>query len=289
MPADERFRQPSKTHVREELAYERRIKRELQREADAFRKKIPAAFKDPTSGQRPRTILAEGDSWFRYIIGRAIPFYLDRDPRNQILNLAAPGDELRDMLSDEQRRRLARELRRGPSRNRKYDLFLFSGGGNDLLGEGRFYRWLNDYAPGMTARQALNKRAVNAVMDYLEAGYREVFAIRDQHSPATLIYLHSYDYAQPNGEGVCGRGPWIQPHLVARGFPARLHAPIVVELLRVFRRKLRRLVRETERCELIQTQGTLCADDWANEIHPKNRGFKALANRFSDKIAADFP
>lgn len=288
MTDNKKLREGSKAHVREELRYDRLVARDIERDIEKYRRSIPSAFRTASREERPRTILAEGDSWFRYVIGRAIPFYIGLDSRNRILNLAAPGDELRDMLSDKQRRRLSRELKRGPSRNRKYDLLLFSGGGNDLLGEGRFYRWLNDFETGMTPQQVLNKRTVRSILDYLTAGFEEVFSIRDNASPRTRVYLHAYDFAQPNGVGVCGRGPWLKPHLDARGVPAAMQAAVVVALLKKFERRLAKLVADHQSATLISTQGTLVAADWANEIHPRNKGFKALAQHFVQQIDTDF-
>lgn len=40
---------------------------------------------------------------------------------------------------------------------------------------------------------------------------------------------------------------------------------------------------------LVQTQGTLAATDWANELHPGPAGFQKLAQVFVTALRAQFP
>jgi hypothetical protein len=215
--------------------------------------------------------------------------YLDNKPLTEVLNLAWPGDEVRDMLSPKQRKRLVRELKRGPARRRKYDAFLFSGGGNDLLGDGRFRLWLNDYEAGMSVADVINQPALKNILDYLVERYEEIIAIRDENSPTTRLYIHSYDFAQPTGKPVCGRGPWLKPALDLRKVPTAMQADVVAHFLRQFDRRLKKLANRATNVELVSTQGTLTRDEWANEIHPTASGFRKIANRFFAAIETDFP
>ncbi len=236
-----------------------------------------------------RTILAEGDSWFRYVVGFAVIWHLEKKLRVPILNLATPGDEASEMLSEDQRGRLRRELRRGPALRRRYDFLLFSGGGNDLLANDRLRRWLNDYTPGMTAKQVVNGKALDVVLAMLELNYRELIALRDKHSPTTHLVLHTYDFAVPNGTKVCGLGPWLKPSLVARMVPAALRQEVVKELLLRFRQRLQAVVASSasrSNISIVDTQGALTAKDWENEIHPTKHGFGLIADRFAAHLKA---
>ncbi len=273
--------------VRERTVARRQFERDLEKRIDVYRAGIPDIF--TRADERPRCILAEGDSWFKYVVGKALIYYIDRPRRNEVMNLASPGDEVDDMLSPEQVRRLRRELRRGPSRSRKYDLLLFSGGGNDLLGQGRFRLWLNQYEPGMTAKEVLNEKTLKPKLQVLEQRYLELIGIRDSFSPSTLMYFHGYDFAVPNGKPVCkgGPGPWLKPGLVERGVPANLRHEVVAEFLIRFDKMLRRLARNGDK--VINSQGTLTKQEWANEIHPTNPGFKKIATLFNSQINQDFP
>lgn len=279
----------AKQYVRQELVHEARMDRAIEANCDAYRGKMTQIFSQVSRSERPRTILAEGDSWFRYIVRDAIPTYLDQDPLNEVLNLASPGDEVRDMLSAKQLKRLTKVLKRGPTRRRKFDAFIFSGGGNDLLGQGRFRRWLHDYQAGMDPSALINRKALGSILDIVENGYREIISLRDRHSPTTMMYLHSYDFAQPSGEGVCGKGPWLKPSLTSRGVPAGMQFDVVKSFLETFKLKIYRIARTSNNVRVVPTQGTLNSSEWANEIHPKARGFRKIASKFAFAINQDFP
>ncbi len=286
-----KFTKQTRASVRQGVVQQRRVNRALDNEIDTYRAQVKQKFDSARRSERPRTMIAEGDSWFRYMVGKALIFYIAKRPRNEILNLAAPGDEVRDMLTPKQKKRLVRELRRGPTRNRKYDAFLFSGGGNDLLGEGRFRLWLNDFVGGMNEKDLINRTATNRILAYVADRYEEIIGIRDQFSPKTRMYFHGYDIAQPHGKGVCGMGPWLEPGLIERNIPKRLHVAVVEEFLRLFAVRLQGIANKhkNNRVTFVNTQGTLMFDEWANEIHPKNSGFKKIADRIATVVEADLP
>ena len=81
-------------------------------------------------------VLAEGDSWFQFpripVLGRVVRDILDHlmDRKDMCLeSIAAGGDWLSNMLHSREYVEALSQL--------EPDVFLFSGGGNDLLGEGR--------------------------------------------------------------------------------------------------------------------------------------------------------
>ena len=84
----------------------------------------------------PLQILAEGDSWFDYpaFIGGGIIPRLAGRLGVPILNPAKAGDEVRYMLGVEERLVLADQLSGGSPAGGPWDVVLFSGGGNDIVG-----------------------------------------------------------------------------------------------------------------------------------------------------------
>lgn len=274
--------------IRQQLVHERRLERKLDKDAKNFRTHMAKTYKGVRKAKRPITVLAEGDSWFSYPVGKSITFHLRNHPKMETLNLASHGDEMTDMLSDKQRKRLVKELRRGPQPRRKYDAFVFSGGGNDLLGNDRFRLWIKDYKKGMTPKQIINKSTLKTMLDYIECRYQEVIDIRDEYSKNTIMYLNAYDFAQPNGEGVCGRGPWLLPALKYRKVPKKHHEQVVVELLKIFHKRLEKISDYSRGIVVLPTQGTLNKSRWHNEIHPTNKGFKQVAKKFISAIETDF-
>ena len=85
-----------------------------------------------------KTILAEGDSWFAYppkyiVFGAAnnVVDCLKKDYREAFLidDIASNGDEAVAMLSGDSKMELLRRISED-----KFDILLFSGGGNDIVG-----------------------------------------------------------------------------------------------------------------------------------------------------------
>jgi len=271
--------------IKQQLSSKHRCDIRIDKEIDQFCEEYRYWFEnEKIAGHKPVTIIAEGDSWFRYIIGKAIIYYLERALDTPILNLAYPGDEAREMLSIKQKQRLVRELKRGPAKRKKYDYLLFSGGGNDLVGVDRFHKWIHHYKKGMQAKDLINIKALNSAFSLLEYSYAELIDIRNTHSKKTKILVHSYDFAIPNGKGVCGLGPWMKPGLALRKVPVKLHREVVRLFLKYFDNFLNRIAAENILFHVVKTQGTLVDTDWSNELHPKNSGFKKIAQRFKDKI-----
>jgi hypothetical protein len=273
-----RLKNDIKSQRRREIRLEARTNKQLDKFCDGYHSWIADERK---AKRAPKTILAEGDSWFRYPAGLGVISQLENLLGIEILNLASPGDETGDMLSIRQKRRLIRELKHGPARRMKYDYLLFSGGGNDLVGIDRFHKWLNPYVKGMTASQVINPKALKVAFGMLELNYNELIELRDKHSPATKLVFHSYDLAIPDGRGVCGKGPWMKPGLVERKVPAKLRREVVAVFLKEFDNLLRKIAVKHKGIIVIKTQGTLIDSEWANELHPRNKGFKKIAKLFA--------
>lgn len=281
MEYSSKFQESVKKQVKAQASIERAIDKEIESFCDAYFQWIESQHKER---RKPITIIAEGDSWFRYIVGKGVIFYLEKLFKVEILNLAYPGDEVRDMLSIKQKKRLIRLLKKGPIRNEKFDCLLFSGGGNDLVGIDRFHKWLHPYQPGMKPEDVLNEVTLNNALDILEAGYMEIINIRNTYSSETKIFFNVYDYAIPDGSGVCGKGPWLQPGLEYRRVPEELRREVVKLFLIRLYEKLSHIASQHKNVFVVETQGTLLDEYWANELHPTNSGFKQIAKKFESTI-----
>ncbi|UTW45881.1 SGNH/GDSL hydrolase family protein [bacterium SCSIO 12696] len=281
MEHSKRLKDDLKSQIRSRVRREKRTAKELQKFCEDYRCWVET---QKATGTKPITIIAEGDSWFKYMIGFAIIWHLENLLDIQILNLAWPGDEVEEMTTPKKLKRLANQLKSGAASRTKFDFFLFSGGGNDLVGKDTFHKWLNPYESGMQAQDILNMQTLNPALDLVESGYREIIALRDKHSPKTQLMFHGYDYAIPSDKGVCGRGPWMNPGLKLRKVPVRLRAPVVRLFLEEFDRRLDRLAEENDRITVAQTQGVLEENHWSNELHPTKSGFKKQAKVFEAEI-----
>jgi len=197
--------------------------------------------------------LAEGDSWFKYVVGKGVIFQLERLMDLPIQNLASPGDEVSEMLSPKQLKRLEKLIKRGPASGWKYDCMLFSGGGNDLAGKDRFHKWLHQYKSGMTEKEIINQTTFKAELKIIENSLEELIRIRDKNSPKPRLLFHGYDFAIPDGRGVCWLGLWVQPGLEFRKVPKAKRKEVVKLFLKQFDQTLKKLARKHENITIVKT------------------------------------
>jgi hypothetical protein len=235
----------------------------------------------------PLQIFAEGDSWFDYPVpffgGGIIPRLEDR-LGVPILNLAKAGDEVRYMLGVEEREVLTEYLTDGSPVGGPWDVLLFSGGGNDIV-DNPMALWVKDWNPAMPPAAHIHKVRFDAALALVQAGYEDLIELRDQLSPTTQLVLHGYDFAIPDGRGICGFGPWLQPALQLRKFPTRAAMEAVVKaMLQQFAAMLATLASPT--VTFINGQGTLVPQpsSWHNELHPARAGFGKFADIFHVKL-----
>lgn len=242
----------------------------------------------------PLQVFAEGDSWFDYPVpffgGGVIP-RLEKRCGIPILNLAKAGDEVRNMLGVEERKVIIAQLRNGSPAGGPWDAFLFSGGGNDIVGN-PMALWVQDFDATVPAINLLSPTRFGAALQLIMAGYEDLIKLRDTLSPTTHLIFHSYDFAIPDGRGICGMGPWLKPTFDLRGFPSMLtRVQVVNAMLQQFAAKLQQLIANHQRVTLLNTQGTLSpvTASWHNELHPSKDGFNKIADVFHSKIKSLFP
>jgi hypothetical protein len=250
-----------------------------------------AAFR---AGAPPLQVFAEGDSWFDY----PIPFHGDVISRLEdlvgvpILNLAKAGDEVRYMLGTEERRILAEQFTRGCPAGGPWDAMLFSGGGNDIVGN-PLALWVRDFDPLLPPKQQVDQPRFDAALALVRAGYEDLIRLRDDLSPGTQLFFHAYDFAIPDGRGVCSHGPWLKPSLDLRGVPDLASGTAIVrELLLQFAGMLERLtLAYPGKVSFVNTQNTLPPQksSWHNELHPSKQGFKDVARVLHSALKARFP
>lgn len=246
-----------------------------------------------TGSFKPLQVFAEGDSWFDYppflIHGGIIPRLQDR-LGVPILNMASAGDEVRLMLGVEERKRLIKTFVDGCPAGGPWDVLLFSGGGNDIV-DNPMALWVRDWDPTIDPKHHLDSTRFAAALAIVRAGYEDLIALRNKLSPNTHIVLHGYDFAIPDGRGVCGLGPWMKPTFDLHNFPTRAAAQeVVTEMLRQFAAMVKSMTIAAS-VTYIETQGTLApkTSSWHNELHPSSDGFDKFAAMFQAHLKGQFP
>jgi hypothetical protein len=278
--------------LRQQIEQERRQRIARHKEAIAAHKQKMAAV---PGAPIPLNLFADGDSWFDYPLPVLDPNDVITSignhgaPQPFILNLAHYGDEARDNLGVQQRERIITNLT--DAENGTFDAILFSGGGNDTVGN-QFCLWIENYAAGMTPGQAINTARLDDVLGVVRSAYEDLISIRDQYAPRCPVFVHAYDFAIPTGEGVCDNtiGPWLKPSLDYRGWKDMANATEVVkEFLLQFRDMLVQITNADQNVIYVKTQGTLGPKEWANELHPTPEGFDKIAAKFLAALRTVFP
>ncbi|MBE0651018.1 MAG: SGNH/GDSL hydrolase family protein, partial [Bacteroidales bacterium] len=100
-----------------------------------YHRKIREGFRDPKLYPNHKVVLIEGDSWFEYpIFLKDISDYLEKKPNLAIYTIAHGGDWVANMISNLQYEYDYVKV--------KPDVFIISGGGNDLVGGSRLSNFI---------------------------------------------------------------------------------------------------------------------------------------------------
>jgi hypothetical protein len=248
---------------------------------------------------RTGVLVAEGDSWFDYPWHDVLRMLEDQHGYD-VESVAHRGDTVESMAYTGQLEEFARVIEKLLRQNTIPSAILLSGGGNDIAGD-QFQMLLNHVR---SAHAGLNDQVVNGVIDVriFDAYVTILAAVTDvcRQRTGTLIpiVVHGYDHAVPDGRGVLGGwgplpGPWLQPSLREKGFEDPTACKdLVASLIDRFNTMLRRVTTLSDFAHVryLDLRGTLANDAtyrtwWANELHPTERGFAAVADRFAAIIA----
>lgn len=237
-------------------------------------------------------VLAEGDSWFSHPVEWNILFHLSAMGGYAIRRISSSGDELRDMVREapDHEPEFIRQLRRPVP----WELLLFSGGGNDLLGDPLpdLVRHRSEVSRGW--RGLIRDAAVDAAVEAIRRAWLRVIFRTAQIRPGLPILVHGYDYPFPDNRAatlfwgrVTAAGPWLFPILhgeKAITDPDERYK-ICAELVDRYNHMLRDLAAEHPTFHHLNLRGTLpAAHQWDDEIHPKSDGFKQMAQAFREAM-----
>ena len=235
-----------------------------------FNTRIAEGYKGPI-------IVSEGDSWFQY------PIILD-DVIDQLIakgyairSLDAGGDTLDNMIRSGEYLDGLRQT--GAS------VFLFSAGGNDVLGGGNIASVLRDYDPALTAAQHILP-AFQGLLDGAIAGYDKILRNVEALPGDILTLCHGYDKPLPN------KGKWIGLPMETRGIKNRdVQREIAGVMIDRFNAALAKLIGGFANARYLDMRGVVGPkpNRWYDELHPTNQAYRSVADRFDAAIRAAHP
>ena len=164
-------------------------------------------------------------------------------------------------------------------RQHQPDLFLLSGGGNDLLGGGRIKTALHPFDAGRPAQDYPNATFTERLRAVIDA-YRSLFLDLLAEFPDVKTVCHGYDYALPD------KGRWLGKPMESIGIEdTALQAAIVRELIDRFNQALNALASDFSG-SVVRTDclNAVASDQWHDELHPNNAGYGDVADRFRTVI-----
>jgi hypothetical protein len=224
-------------------------------------------------------LCGEGDSWLNLlsnisgfpktlfdILGETFP----------TRNLAFPGDTFDHVLTEKQYKSV---LQSG-----LYRVFVFSGGGNDILGGGGLASLLRKRSEGNGSSDPVNyvnQQTLKRVLDRLGNGYRQVAREAKAFEPRILMLIHGYDYALPRKDG-----KWLGTPLQAKGYAhdEPIAPKIIAFLVDQFNAVLHSVARDNGHVRHIDVRGTV-KTRWHDELHPKEPAARDVAALFQKEIA----
>ncbi|MEM6383099.1 MAG: D-Ala-D-Ala carboxypeptidase family metallohydrolase [Pseudomonadota bacterium] len=209
-------------------------------------------------------IVSEGDSWFQYplLLADVIDNFAE-EPDFAVLSVGAAGDLVQHMAI---RREYDAAIRETKTR-----IMLLSGGGNDLLGDGKLKLLLNPYFDGATATDLINKPALQTISGEILNYYAQILQDVLTNHPNVTVFGHGYDTPFPmQGEKYFGI-PFEEA-----GIPLPLGREVVAEIVAFFRDQLSALAERFPNYRFIDLTGTVGdhPNSWKDELHPENAGFK---------------
>lgn len=243
-------------------------------------------------------IVMEGDSWFKYPIKKEITYFLQK-MGYPIRCIAKHGDTFENMIYGTEYEirgdkvfhdgNLSFQLTMNEIRSIKPKFFLFSAGGNDIVGPD-LINFLNHERMHHTEpfRKAEFDRFVDVYMRRaLEFYFKAVWAI----DPNIHIIMDGYDYAIPNGKayklvGINLSGPWILPSMgkKAIGDPD-VQKDIIRKMVDKFNNLLEDFDVQYDQFHHIDLRNqNPDPKDWDNEIHLSADGFERAAIKYHEKM-----
>lgn len=241
-------------------------------------------------------LFAEGDSWFQFpLFLKELIDQLSSD--HSIYCISRAGDTIQNMVYDNpDYLDVLDELIN--DRNFTLSGFLFSGAGNDVIGNGTGDRpvledILRPYTPGESAAWHVATTRCDEVLDYIATAYRTIFQEVESRfplasHPSLRIYLHGYDYVQVKGLKPGGdphkpvwAADWTSGPLRAKGFTDNVFGSEVIKaLIDRLNETTAAVCQGEDRGVYVDLRDSVGNGNWIDELHATSKGYAQAAAKF---------
>jgi hypothetical protein len=236
------------------------------------------------------SVLSEGDSWFGYPFGKDLNDQIAELGSFNVRHFEKAGDELVDDMMDGRQKKLIKKA----LKEDQFQLMLYSGGGNDVVGD-NLKNYICTDSSGIGPHRRVIKSAIDERVNELQEQYIELIELVAENQVNCPIVVHGYSDIIPSDKGfeILGfkiTGPWVKPTLDNKGVPEEQQADVINYIMDLFNQMLLKLSQQYSNFHFIDLRlEKLTKRDWANEIHPTSRGFKKLAKHYEDKLKQLIP
>ncbi|MBB4232617.1 hypothetical protein [Rhizobium mongolense] len=230
---------------------------------------------------RAPKICADGDSWINilseisWVLGYEKTFFDIIEQDYYTGSVAWPGDTFEQMLSKrDYRQKIGSAI---------FDYFVFSGGGNDLLGGGALSGFLKhkSEASGSAPTSHLHVDLIKRVTDRLEWGYGQIAddVKRLSRPRNTRMLVHGYDIPTPRKDGIWLGGPFVR-----RGYSLTADRVLIQAILTYLVGELydllARVAEKKDNVTVVDLRGSV-RGRWVDELHPREVASIDIASRFT--------
>lgn len=216
-------------------------------------------------------IVAEGDSWFLYpiLVKDTLDHLMTEYP---VKSLAWAGDTLENYKKSGA---LLKEVK-----NLKPKYVMISGGGNDIIGPDIVNILEANVAAGKEPRAYLNNK-YDDQMKKLSELYTYFFKEILQTDSVQNILVHGYDYLRTDHAEIVVKGGWVSKYMKEKGINDHKDRKRLVDfLIDEFNEMMKKLAENIEKVTYVNLLDTINGDEWYDEIHPNDDGYKKIADKF---------